>query len=86
MKRSKQEIKSHILQLTKKRGTGKSVSPSQVARDLFSDIWKDHLDEVRSMAGELQSERLISVTQNGKSVDPNKVKGPIEMTLLKHDE
>lgn len=85
MKKSKQEIKGRILSLTKKKGPAKSVSPSQVARDLFADVWRDHLDEVRNMAGELQSEKMISITQDGKPVDIKKTQGPIELTILKDD-
>lgn len=86
MKKSKKEIKNRILAFTKKRATEKSVSASEVAKDLFSDVWKDHVDEVRTMAGELQSEKLISITQNKKEIRVDKASGPIRLSLLKTHE
>lgn len=82
MKKSEQEIKNRILTFTKKRGPEKSVCPSEVAKDLFSDVWKDHVDEVRTMAGKLQSEKLISITQKGKEVRLDQAKGPIRLTVV----
>lgn len=88
MKKSKKKIKNRILSFTKQRSPEKSVSPSpsEVARDLFSNIWKDHLDEVRTMAGELQSEHLISVSQQSKDVRIDEAKGPIRLSLMKSDK
>ncbi|MBD3616518.1 MAG: DUF3253 domain-containing protein [Gracilimonas sp.] len=86
MEKSKKEIRSRILSFTKQRSPEKSVSPSEVARDLFSNIWKDHLDEVRTMAGELQSEHLISVSQKSKDVRIDEAKGPIRLSLMKSDK
>ncbi|SMO93034.1 DUF3253 domain-containing protein [Gracilimonas mengyeensis] len=82
MKKSKQEIKNRILTFTKKRGPEKSVCPSEVTKDLFSDVWKDHVDDVRTAAGELQSERLISITQKGKEIKLDKAKGPIRLSIV----
>lgn len=86
MKKSKKKIENRILSFTKQRSSEKPVSPSQVAHDLFSNIWKDHLDEVRTMAGELQSEHLISVTQQNKDVRIDEAKGPIRLSLIKPDK
>jgi len=86
MKKSKQEIKNRILSFTKKRGPEKSVSPSEVTKDLFTDVWKDHVDEVRTIAGEMQSERLISITQEGKEIPLGKAKGPVRLTVHKKND
>lgn len=81
MKKSQKEKKSRILTLTKTRGlTGTDpVSPSEVTRDLFSDVWKENVDEVRTTVGELQSEKLVSVTRRDNDIrlDEAKGKGPI---------
>lgn len=86
MKKSEQEIRNRILTFTKKRGPKKSVCPSEVTRDLFTDVWRDHLDEVKSVAGKLQNERMIRVTQNGEEVNIDKAKGPIRLSLYNGDE
>lgn len=86
MKKSKREIKNRILSFTKKRVLEKSISPSEVTKDLFSDVWKDHVDEVRTVAGEMQSERLISITQGGNEVPKKKAKGPIRLKLYRQSD
>ena len=86
MKKSKQEIKNRILSFTKKRGPEKSVCPSEVTKDLFSDIWRDHVDEVRTIAGEMQSEQLISITQDGKEVPLKKAKGPLRLKVYRQSD
>lgn len=82
MKKSKQEIKNRILTFTRKRGSQKSVCPSEVTKDLFSDVWRDHVDEVRTVAGELQNQKLIRVTQGGKDVRIDDAKGPIRFSSV----
>ena len=81
MNKSKQEIENRILSFTKKRGPNKSVCPSEVTKDLFSDVWRDHVDDVRNVAGELQNKRLIKITQGGKEVRLDKAKGPIRFSI-----
>ncbi|WP_020402682.1 DUF3253 domain-containing protein [Gracilimonas tropica] len=82
MKKSKQEIKNRILTFTRQRGPEKSVCPSEVTKDLFSDVWRDHVDDVRTVAGELQSENLIKITQRGKEVRLDEAKGPIRLSVF----
>ena len=86
MKKSKQEIKNRILAFTKKRGPDKSVCPSEVTKDLFTDVWRDHVDDVRTVAGELQNQRLIKITQKGKEISLNDAKGPIRLSIYHSDE
>ena len=62
------------------------MCPSEVTRDLFTDVWRDHLDEVKSVAGKLQNEKMIRVTQNGEDVNIDKAKGPIRLSLYSSDE
>lgn len=83
MKKSKKEIRNRILTFTKKKGVEKSVSASEVAKDLFSDVWKDHVDEVRTMADELQNEKLISKSQDGEEIRVDKASGSIRLSLMK---
>jgi hypothetical protein len=86
MKKSKQEIRNRILTFTKKRGPERFVSTSEVTRDLFSDVWKNHLDDVKNVAGELQNEKLIKITQNGQELRIDEAKGPIRLSILKPDQ
>lgn len=86
MKKSEQEIRNRILTFTKKRGPKKSVCPSEVTRDLFTDVWRNHLDEVKTVAGKMQNEKMIRVTQNGKDINIDKAKGPIRLSIYNKDE
>ena len=86
MKKSKQEIKNRILTFTKKRGPEKSVCPSEVTKDLFSDVWRDHVDDVRTAAGELQNQKLIKITQGGKEIRLDKAKGPIRLSIADNEK
>lgn len=88
MKKSKQENKGRILPMKKKRGKDESVSPTEVTKDLFTDIWKDHVDEVRTMAGELQSEKLASLKRKAKSVSVvlKNPKAPARLSLVKGND
>ncbi len=84
MKKAKQEIKNRILSFTGKREADNKVTPSEVARDLFSGVWKEHLDEVRTMAGELQSEKLLKITRKGSDIRIDEARGPINLSMQKH--
>jgi hypothetical protein len=86
MKKSEQEIRNRILTFTKKRGPEKSVCPSEVTRDLFMDVWRDHLDDVKGVAKKMQNEKMIRITQDGKDISIDKAKGPIRLSLYDKDE
>ncbi|WP_421773888.1 DUF3253 domain-containing protein [Gracilimonas sp.] len=86
MKKSKQENRSRILPMKKNRGQNDSVSPTEVTKNLFTDVWKDHVDEVRTMAGELQSEKLVSISRKAKAVVLRQTNKAGRLSLLKSDD
>lgn len=86
MKKSKQVNRSRILPMKRNRGQDDSVSPTEVTKNLFTDVWKDHVDEVRTMAGELQSEKLASITRKAKAVVLNQTKKSARLSLVKSDD
>lgn len=86
MKKSKQENKSRILPMKKSRGQEDPVSPTEVTKNLFTDVWKDHVDEVRTMAGELQSEKLASITRKAKAVVLSQTNKSTRLSLIKSDD
>lgn len=86
MNKSKQENKGRILPMNKRRNRDESISPAKATKDLFADVWKVHVDEVRNMAGELQSEKLASFTRRAKAVVLNQAKEPVRLSLLKSDD
>lgn len=86
MKKSKQESKSRILNFTKQRRSEKSVPSSEVTRDLFSDIWRDHLDNVKAITGKIQNKKLIKTSQKRADIRIDEAKGPIRLSIFKQDE
>jgi len=68
-------LRERILELAMKRGTEKSICPSEVSRSLFKD-WREHMDDCREVGWKLAAEGSIEVCQGGVPVQPPIV-GPI---------
>jgi hypothetical protein len=86
MKKSKQEIKNKILTFTKQKRSEKSVSSSEVTRNLFSDVWNNHLDSVKAISGKFKNKRLVKTTQKRPDIRIDEGKGPVRLSIFKHDE
>ncbi|MFW5661367.1 MAG: DUF3253 domain-containing protein [Oceanicaulis sp.] len=78
---SEDRIEAVILSLVEARGPGKSICPSEAAREAFPDTWTDHMRHVRSAAIHLAREGRISILRKGKPVDPNDFKGVYRLSL-----
>jgi Protein of unknown function (DUF3253). len=76
------EIKNCILTLLKKRGPGKSICPSEVARKLYPDNWREKMENVRSTARIMAKGGELRITQRDKELDPDKIKGPIRLRFI----
>lgn len=68
-----------ILDLLDQRAPGKTICPSEAARSLAGDEFRDHMDDVRDAAWELAGEGVIEVTQHGEPVAREDVRGPIRL-------
>jgi len=75
------EIKNKILLMAKERGREKSTCPSEVARSLFPDNWREHMDEIVDMAITLHKQGKVMITQKGQPVNVEKIKGPIRIKI-----
>ena len=69
-----------ILSLLRARGTAKTICPSEAARRLDAEGWRDRMDEVRRAGAALASDGAIRVTQQGRVVPPD-APGPIRYGL-----
>ncbi|MEM6726389.1 MAG: DUF3253 domain-containing protein [Bacteroidota bacterium] len=76
-----QKIRYHILLLLQQRGQGKSICPSDVAKYLFPDDWRDHMETIRQVAWKLAKEGLIRITQGEQTVDADDFSGPIRLRI-----
>jgi len=74
-------VAENILEISQQRGREKSLCPSEVARVLLPNDWRSLMPDVRSVAGKMTRQGFIKITQKGKEVDPEAVKGPIRISL-----
>ncbi len=74
-------VSATILVLASERGNDKTICPSEVARMLWPGKWRDHMEEVKSAAFALRDEGKVQISQKGREVADNKVKGPIRIRI-----
>ena len=77
------KISETILSMADERGPEKSTCPSEVARRLFPDDWRNHMNEVVDEAIELHNQAKVVITQKGLPIDVNHIKGPIRIKIVK---
>lgn len=79
---SKQKLQSVIMQLVRKRGSSKTICPSEAAQVIASDgNWRELMDDTRDAARKLHRQGKIQIEQQGKPVDPDQYSGPIRLRL-----
>ena len=71
-----------IIEQATERGKDKTICPSEVARKLWPDDWRDHMEEVRRAAFELRENGQVIITQKGKLVTGNDAVGPIRIKIV----
>lgn len=74
-------VTNTILKVAAERGAEKSTCPSEIARMLFPDDWREHMQMVVELAVELQRQGKVLITQKGVPVDVSKIKGPIRIKI-----
>lgn len=77
-----QDIGTTILSTAAQRGPEKSTCPSEIARMLFPDDWRDHMKSVVEEAIDLHNQGKVVITQKGIPVDVNHIKGPIRIKIV----
>ena len=70
-----------ILSLLKERGPGKTICPSEAARRVSPDSWRDHMQAIHLATRDLCRAGKVLVTQKGERVDPATAKGPVRLGL-----
>lgn len=80
MSPSRTEIAAEVAAQVARRGAGKTLCPSEVARTLASD-WRSLMPEVRAVAAEMAARGELRVTQKGVEVDVTDAKGPIRFGI-----
>ncbi|WPF83697.1 DUF3253 domain-containing protein [Sanguibacter sp. 4.1] len=72
-------IEATILDLLAQRADTSSICPSDAARSIGGEGWRDLMDDTRRVARRLVAEGRVQITQGGEVVDPLKVRGPIRI-------
>lgn len=78
-KATKQRIESTIRRLLRERGAGKTICPSDAARAIAPENFRQLMPRVREVAQKLVDEHEIVVMQRGRVVDLRSAKGPIRL-------
>lgn len=76
-----EKIAESILSTAIQRGPEKSTCPSEIARMLFPDDWRRHMEDVRTVAIDLHQKGSVVITQKGIPVDVTNIKGPVRIKI-----
>ena len=72
------QIEETMLALVEKRGEGRTICPSEVARAIAGDdpdAWGRLMQPVRKAAVRLTKEGRVAIMRKGRPVDPDDFKG-----------
>jgi hypothetical protein len=73
------ELETAISALLDQRDPGKTICPSEAARAVGGDEWRDLMPSAREAAKRMADRGEIVVTQRGEPVDPLTARGPIRL-------
>ena len=75
-------LRDAILRLAGERGPSKTICPSDAARAIGGDAWRDLMPDARETARELAREGSVDITQKGVALDPDaQWRGPIRIRI-----
>jgi len=77
-----EEIARTIIATAIRRGVQKSTCPSEIARMLYPDDWRNHMKDVLEVAIGLHNEGRVVITQKGIAVDVKHIKGPVRIKIV----
>lgn len=70
-----------MVDLLSARAAGASICPSEAARRVDPNGWKDRMEDARRAARRLVAGGIVEITQGGRVVDPSTARGPIRVRL-----
>lgn len=73
------ELEAAIIELLHQREGGATICPSEAAKAVAHDDWRDLMEVARCAARRLVADGRVVITQKGKIVDPSTAKGPIRI-------
>lgn len=76
------DLEDAIIVLLSKRSAGATICPSEAAREVKPDAWREFMEPARMAARRLVDAGRVEITQQGHVVDPSTAKGPIRIRLV----
>ena len=76
-------LESAILDLLAERATSATICPSEAARSVDPDGWRELMEPARAAARRLVAAGEVEITQGGRVVDPSTTKGPIRIRRVR---
>jgi hypothetical protein len=73
------DLEQRIAQLVDSRPRSATICPSEVARAVAPETWRDEMEPVRRAARRMVARGELEITQRGSVVDPSTAKGPIRL-------
>jgi hypothetical protein len=73
------QLEASILALLAARAATSTICPSDAARAVGDDTWRDLMEPAREAARRLVDAGEVEITQGGSVVDPSTAKGPIRI-------
>ncbi len=79
----RERLEAAMRALATHRGRTSSTCPSDVARSVGGDRWRELMDDTRATARRLAAAGVVEITQRGSVVDPNDDwRGPIRIRIV----
>lgn len=72
-------LESTIIELLDTRAATSTICPSDAARAVGDEDWRDLMEPARRAARRLVADGVVDITQGGNVVDPSTAKGPIRI-------
>jgi hypothetical protein len=72
-------LEAAILALLAQRDVGKTICPSDAARAVSDEGWRELMEPARRAAGRLVAAGEVVVTQGGEVVDLETARGPVRI-------
>ena len=77
---SEQRLRDTILELARERGPSSSICPSDAARAVGGENWRDLMDDARDAARELARAGEVVITRGDDVLDPDGTwRGPVRI-------
>ncbi|WP_432562924.1 DUF3253 domain-containing protein [Kineococcus sp. SYSU DK003] len=75
------DLETTLRALIEQRGRSKTVCPSEAARAVGGQDWRELMEPARAAARRLVAAGQAEITQGGRVVDPSTAKGPVRVRL-----